>query len=225
MYQCKRMDVDMGERGLNLHAWPYFCWRCCLEIEFCSVSSSNVILWGNSNRNDLCLQCSFYASACLPYFFKLHLNYTDILFDMFYSFCYFLILMGCKGTIPNWCQNVEVCLELHSCSSWACFHELFNILLDIPVYFNCCFGYGVGQKSAFSSRWFNQWTDRHLPLTLWLEFYMVIIMHACIHGKCSLYFYWSGKDQQSYCCRSGAILSVKSKAKNPQNKPQWAFSL
>jgi hypothetical protein len=23
MYQCKRMDVDMGERGLNLHAWPF----------------------------------------------------------------------------------------------------------------------------------------------------------------------------------------------------------
>lgn len=104
--------------------------------------------------------------------------------------------MSCRATIPNWCQKVEVCLELHSCSSWACFHELFDILLNIPVYFNCCFGYGVGCKSAFSIRWFNQSTDRPLPLTLWLEFYMVIIMHACIHWKCCLYFYWSGKDQQ-----------------------------
>jgi hypothetical protein len=25
---------------------------------------------------------------------------------------------------------------------------------------------------------------------------MVIIMHACIHWKCCLYFYWSAKDQQ-----------------------------
>ncbi len=73
--------MDMGERGLNLHAWPFFCWRCCLEI-WSSALFFKCNLGGNSNRNDLCLQCSFYASACLPYFFKLHPNDTDILFDM-----------------------------------------------------------------------------------------------------------------------------------------------
>ncbi len=134
--------------------------------------------------------------------------------------------MGCKGTIPNWCQKVEVCLELHSCSSWACFQKLFDILVDIPVYFNCCFGYGVGCKSVFSSRWFNQSTDWPLPLTLWLEFYMVIIKHACIHWKCwFILLLISKRSTKSSCCRSGATLSVKSEAKNSQNKPQWAFSL
>ncbi len=167
------------------------------DLEFCSVSSSNIILWGNSNRNDLCLQCSFYVSPCLLYFFKLHPNYTDIPFDMLST-----------AFVPSWyswaareqfqtdVRRWKYAWSCISCSSWACFHELFDILLDIPVYFNCYFGYGVGCKPAFSSRWFNQSTDPPLPLTLWLEFYMVIIMHACIHWKCCLYFYWSAKDQQ-----------------------------
>lgn len=134
--------------------------------------------------------------------------------------------MGCKGTIPNWCQKVEVCLELHSCSCWACFHELFDILLDIPVYFNCYFGYGVGCKSVFSSRWFNQSTDQPLPLTLWLEFYMVINMHACIHWKCCLYFYWSGKDQQRVFAVDQELFWVwRVKQKTDIVSLKWAFSL
>lgn len=196
------------------------------DLEFCSVSSSNVILWRNSNRNDLCLQCSFYASACLPYFFKLPRNYTDILFDMLST-----------AFIPFWCswaareqfqtdvRRWKVCLELHSCSSWPCFHQVFDILLDIPVYFNCCFGYGVGCKSVFSSRWFNQSSCWPLPLTLWLEFYMVIIMHACIHWQCCSYFYWSVKDQQRVLAVDQELLWVWRVKQTHRIKPRWAFSL
>lgn len=192
------------------------------DLEFCSVSSSNVILWGNSNRNDLCLQCSFYASACLPYFFKLHPNYTDIPFDMLST-----------AFVPFWCSWAARDQFQTDVRRWK---YAWSCILAVPghVSIKCSISCSIFLYISIAVLAMvldvNQQVIQPVNRLTSPSYSLIRVLygdnHACLHTLKMLFILLliSKRSTKSSRCRSGATLSVKSEA-NSQNKASMSLFL